>query len=96
MSQFKEYQKADIIHLHSIQGGFFDRTCLPLIAHEKKVLMTLHDDWIISGNDENNNLFPYKTKKSYLTRKKILEQIPIAYVGVSQWMSDKVRNDKIT
>ncbi len=96
LSQFKEYQNADIIHLHSIQGGFFDWKCLPLIANEKKVLMTLHDDWIISGNDENNNLFPYKTKRSYLTRKKILEQIPIAYVGVSQWMSDKIRNDKIT
>ena len=90
LSQQDYYRKSDIIHLHSIQGGFFDRECLPLIAKEKKIVMTLHDDRLLSGNDTNNNLFPYKTRDQYLKRKAIFERIPVTYVGVSKWMSNKI------
>lgn len=95
LSQQDYYRKSDIIHLHSIQGGFFDRECLPLIAKEKKIVMTLHDDRLLSGNDTNNNLFPYKTRDQYLKRKAIFERIPVTYVGVSKWMSNKIAKDSI-
>lgn len=95
LSHFKPYQEADIIHLHSIQWWYFDWKTLPLISKEKKIIMTVHDDRLLSGNDTNNNLFPYKTKKSYLERKKYLSNSEIQYVWVSDWMTNKIKNDDI-
>lgn len=92
---FKPYKEANIIHLHSIQWWYFDWKILPLISKEKKIIMTLHDDRLLSGNDTNNNLFPYKTKKSYLERKKYLSNSKIQYIWVSDWMTNKIKNDNI-
>lgn len=89
------YQQADIIHLHSIQWWYFNRHDLDQISQEKKIAMTLHDDRIISWNDKSHNLFPYKTLQQYKKRLKILKSIPITYVWVSHWMSQKVMNDNI-
>ena len=89
------YKQADIIHLHSIQWGYFNRHDLDKISTEKKIIMTLHDDWIVSWNDQNNNLFPYKKNFQYNKRLKILQPLPITYVWVSDWMSNKIKNDPI-
>jgi hypothetical protein len=40
------------------------------LSKEKKVIMTIHDDWITSGNDPVNLYYPYKTKTQYQTRRK--------------------------
>lgn len=89
------YKKADIIHLHSIQWWYFNRHDLDKINQENKIIMTLHDDWIVSWNDNNNLFFPYKTKYQYNERKKVLEHLSIQYIGVSNWMSKKIINDPI-
>ena len=89
------YQQADIIHLHSIQWWYFNRQDLDKISQEKKIIMTLHDDRILSWNDNDNNLFPYKTRFQYNKRLKILQPLPITYVWVSDWMSNKIKNDPI-
>ena len=88
------YADIDVIHLHSIQGGYFDWSILPELSKTKKVIMTVHDDWLVSGND-TNNLFPYKTRKSYLKRKEIFTRSNIEYVGVSNWATNKIKNDAI-
>src|SRR6185436_6597884 len=51
LKQLKEYQEADIIHLHNIHGGFFDFNALVEIAKEKKIVWTLHDMWAITGGE---------------------------------------------
>lgn len=91
----KYYKEAEIIHLHGIQWWYFDWEILPLISKEKKVIMTLHDDRIISWNDKNNLFFPYKTKRSYIKRKKYLSNSIIHYIWVSDWMTNKVGYDDI-
>lgn len=95
LSQQVFYQQADIIHLHSIQWGYFNRHDLDKISTEKKIIMTLHDDWIVSWNDQNNNLFPYKKNFQYNKRLEVLQPLPITYVWVSDWMSNKIKNDPI-
>ena len=95
LHNYKPYQEADIIHLHSIQWWFINWKYLPIISREKKVVMTCHDDWLISWNDKNNNLFPYKTKRQYNIRKKIFNNSYITYVWVSNWMADKIKQDWI-
>jgi len=42
--------------------------------------MTIHDDRLVSGNDTDNNLFPYKTHKAYEKRKKILTNSKITFI----------------
>jgi glycosyltransferase involved in cell wall biosynthesis len=59
LSKMEVYQKADIIHLHNIHGGYFDLCALKKIAKEKKIVWTLHDMWCMTGGEahtfENNN-----------------------------------------
>ncbi len=94
LHNYKPYQEADIIHLHSIQWWFFDRKILPELSKEKKVVMTCHDDWLVSWNC-TNSLFPYKTKTQYEKRKKIFLDSNLTYVWVSEWMANKVKEDWI-
>ena len=94
LHNFKPYQEADIIHIHAVLWWFIDWKILPEISKEKKVVMTLHDDWIVSWNDINN-LFPYKTKEHYEKRKKVFLNSNIVYVWVSNWMTNKVKRDGI-
>ncbi len=89
------YKKANIIHLHGIQWWYFNRHDLDKISQKKKIIMTLHDDRILSWNDKDNNLFPYKTTYQYNQRKKIFENLSVRYIGVSQRMSKKLLNDSI-
>ncbi len=89
------YIEADIIHLHCVQWWYFDWDILPEISKEKKIIMTLHDDWIISGNDSENLFHPYKTHAQYLKRKAIFEKCNITYIWVSDWVTLKVGRDPI-
>ncbi len=96
LRNFEPYIRADIIHLHCVQGWYFDWKILPEISKEKKIIMTLHDDWIVSGNDPKNLFHPYKTKRQYLKRRQIFEKCNIAYIWVSDWITNKVREDGIS
>lgn len=92
LETMKEYQEANIVHLHGIEWGYFDYHDLPKISKEKKVIWTLHDDWFVAWWDPTPpNLFPYKTKRSFLARKKILQASHIEIVWVSQWMTQKAK-----
>jgi len=51
LKKIKEYQAAQIIHLHNIHGGYFDLNDLRKIAKEKIIVWTLHDMWAITGGE---------------------------------------------
>lgn len=94
LHNYKPYVETDIIHIHSVLWWFFDWNILPEISKEKKVIMTFHDDWIVSWNDKNN-LFPYKTKKQYEKRKNIFQNSNISFVWVSNRITNKIKDDWI-
>lgn len=87
LSKLPEYRSADIIHMHAIQWGYFNWHDLPKISKEKKIIWTLHDDWLTAWSD--SLYFPYKNGISYERRKKILIDSQIHVVGVSDWITNK-------
>jgi len=41
---------ADVLHLHSPHGGYFDLRCLPQLSTQLPTVVTLHDTWLTSGH----------------------------------------------
>lgn len=46
----KEFEEADLIHLHIIHSGFFSMRHLPELTKKKPVVWTLHDPWVLTGH----------------------------------------------
>ena len=44
------YTEADLLHLHSIHGSFFNYLALPLLTKAKPAIYTLHDMWPLTGH----------------------------------------------
>lgn len=40
----------DIIHCHTLHGGYFDLRALPWLSSQFPVVLTLHDAWYLSGH----------------------------------------------
>lgn len=40
----------DIIHLHNLHGGYFDLRQLPILSRVTPTLITLHDQWMLTGH----------------------------------------------
>jgi glycosyltransferase involved in cell wall biosynthesis len=40
----------DIVHIHTLHGGYFDLRVLPWLSQQVPVLLTLHDAWLLSGH----------------------------------------------
>lgn len=40
----------DVIHAHTLQGGYFDLRALASISHRVPTLLTLHDMWLLTGH----------------------------------------------
>lgn len=90
LKKYQYYQQADIIHIHCPQWGYFNWYDLPKIAKEKKIILTIHDDRITSGNDPVNLYYPYKRKRQFNIRNNIFKECTIDYVWVSNRCTDKV------
>lgn len=43
-------QKPDILHCHNLHGKYFDLRALPWISRQVSVVLTLHDQWMLSGH----------------------------------------------
>lgn len=43
-------QRADILHCHSLQRGYFELEALPLLSRQIPTVLTLHDAWLLSGH----------------------------------------------
>lgn len=90
LEQYKYYQQADIIHIHCPQWGYLNWYDLPEIAKEKKIILTIHDDRITSGNDAMNLYYPYKRKRQFNIRNSIFKRCTIDYIWVSNRCTNKI------
>lgn len=43
-------KRPDIVHCHTLLGGYFDLRTLPWLSHQIPVVFTLHDAWFMSGH----------------------------------------------
>ena len=43
-------QPVDIIHGHNLHGGYFDLRYLAQLSHSVPVVLTLHDEWMLTGH----------------------------------------------
>ncbi len=43
-------QRPDILHLHSLQRGYFELESLPYLSKQVPTVLTLHDAWLLSGH----------------------------------------------
>jgi len=42
--------RPDLVHLHNLHGGYFDLRVLPWLSGEVPVVLTLHDQWLLTGH----------------------------------------------
>jgi glycosyltransferase involved in cell wall biosynthesis len=50
ITQLREFQRADVIHLHWVNQGFLSLPDISRIMHSgKRVVITLHDQWYFTG-----------------------------------------------
>jgi glycosyltransferase involved in cell wall biosynthesis len=40
----------DVVHLHNLHGRFFDLRLLPALARCAPLVLTLHDEWVLTGH----------------------------------------------
>lgn len=43
-------EKPEVIHLHNLHGGYFDLRALPSLSDALPTLVTLHDEWLLTGH----------------------------------------------
>ncbi|SDE90473.1 glycosyltransferase [Rhodospira trueperi] len=44
----------DILHIHNVHGDYFDLTILPDLSRRIPVVITLHDEWLMTGHCSNS------------------------------------------
>lgn len=110
ITKSKEYKRADIIHLHWINGGFFDIAQLKKI--KKPIIWTLRDMWPMTGgchySMECNNFengcgqcpqlgsnSKLDISKFIFNRKARYYPDHMAIVGVSTWISNMARRSNL-
>ncbi|QDV89705.1 D-inositol 3-phosphate glycosyltransferase [Phycisphaerae bacterium RAS2] len=40
----------DVIQLHNLHGGYFDLRALPMLSSRARLVLTLHDAWLLAGH----------------------------------------------
>ncbi|WP_168220575.1 glycosyltransferase [Azospirillum thermophilum] len=43
-------QPPDLVHCHNLHGGYFDLRFLPRLSRRVPTLLTLHDNWLLTGH----------------------------------------------
>ncbi len=106
----KEYQEADIIHLHWINGSFVNMKHLRKV--DKPIVWTIRDMWPMTGGchyameckkyktgcgncEQLNSSSSYDFSKYILNRKKKYLPKSMKIVGISNWLSDKARQSEL-
>ena len=106
----KEYQEADIIHLHWINGSFVNMKHLSKI--EKPIVWTIRDMWPMTGGchyamgcekyktgcgncEQLNSTSSYDLSKYILNRKKKYLPKSMKIVGISNWISDEAKQSEL-
>lgn len=106
----KEYEEADIIHLHWINGSFVNMKHLSKI--DKPIVWTIRDMWPITGGchysmeceryktgcgncEQLNTNSSYDLSKYILNRKKKYLPKDIKIVGISNWLSNEAKKSEL-
>lgn len=55
----KRFRKADLVHYHLIQAGFFSIATLPILTRIKPSIWTIHDPWAMTGHC----IYPYDCER---------------------------------
>ena len=105
-----EYEDADIVHLHWINGGFVNIKHLGKI--EKPIVWTIRDMWPMTGGchyamecdkyktgcgncEQLNSHSSYDLSKFILNRKKKYLPKDMKIVGISHWLSDEAKKSEL-
>ena len=103
----KEYEEADIIHLHWINGGFVNIKHLSKV--NKPIVWTMRDMWPITGGchysmgcekyktgcgkcNQLNSSFKYDLSSIVVKRKHKYIPKNTEIVGISNWLSEKAKD----
>lgn len=105
----KEYEEADIIHLHWINGGLVNIKHLAKI--DKPIVWTMRDMWPMTGgchysmecekykigcgNCEQLQSSGYDLSKYIINRKKEHLRKNIKLIGISNWLSEKAKESDV-
>lgn len=88
----KLFLDADIIHMHLMHNGLLDFAPLVLAARLKPIVWTIHDSWIISGDEitgyDEGYFFPTDAKDmavSYAIKKAAIQSADITYIANSKY-----------
>ncbi len=97
ITKFKEYKKADIIHIHWLSQGFIKLKSLSKI--EKPVVWTLRDMWAFTGGSHYTMDFE-KYEKGQISRsikkfKKKNYKKNFNFVAISDWLKDKAQESEV-
>lgn len=93
----KEYQEADVIHLHWVNQGMLSlRQLYQMMLSGKQIVWTLHDEWPFRGirhyTDEADGTSDSRVelleKQLFDRKQSIYAQGRISFVGCSQWIAD--------
>lgn len=90
LSRNNHYKECDIVHIHCLEWWHFNWKDLPIICKEKKVVIII-SWWLASWKDPNNYFF-WKWEKSFNTRMKVLENLDIVYVWMSDWINNSTKH----
>ena len=44
-------ERPDVIHCHNLYEGYFDLRALSALSRHVPVILTLHDEWLLTGHD---------------------------------------------
>ena len=93
ITRTKEYQEADVIHLHWINQGFISLKAIRrFVKDKKKIVWTMHDEWNALGLYH----FDIQQKDSCLDRlvrknkQKLYDVCDIQFVTCSEWLRREV------
>ncbi len=101
ITKTKEYQEADVIHLHWINQGFLSLDTIEKIVNSgKRIVWTMHDEWPLDSiwhytkdlpDDCCTRMAAYVEKR----KKKIYSARNITFVACSKWLRDMSRRKKL-
>ncbi len=97
ITKIKEYQEADLIHIHCLSQGFINLKSLSKV--DKPIIWTMRDEWAYTGGAHYISDFE-KYEKSYISKllknfKKKIYNKNFQFVALSNWLKNKAEKSEI-
>lgn len=96
----KEYQEADVIHLHWVNQGFLSLDAMEKIARSgKRIVWTMHDAWnslaIHHLKINEDNSMQCLSRKVWKRKKKLYDLDAIQFVTCSKWLQKEAQESAL-